>query len=195
MRRTKPGYTLMELMIVVVLIGIITAAAAPQIVQGVSNNTVSEAVYGVVNCFRAARTRAMQQGRAMGVFVSNNGGVQLIRVDRGGDTSCDSMPACTTMGPDFGGPDCGLRWLDLNDGHFHRRGVRLRTLSYYDENGVRQDGVSTARFCVLPRGSLRVERGDTWVRVAPVILSIDRTGGGVVRRIMVNSMGLPRVTM
>jgi hypothetical protein len=127
----------------------------------------------------------------MGVFVSRAGAVRLIRVDRSDDNTCEGLPVCTTVAPDFGGEDgCGVYWADLADPHFTRRGVRLTSIAF----GAR--ALETARVCITPRGRMVEAVGGTWSDAdAPLEVLLDRTGGGVVRRIIINNMGMPRVML
>jgi prepilin-type N-terminal cleavage/methylation domain-containing protein len=193
----RAGYTLLELMIVVVLIGIIAAVAMPEISQAMANTAVSDASSSAIVAFRAARTMASQQSVAYRIYIGT-AAPQVVRVDRGANNTCASLPACTTNPtavPAWGGVNCGVQWLYLNESRFQRRGVRIK--------GVTIAGAAKAplTLCVTPGGKLYEMAGAVPNRItAPIEILIDRTSGagvseGVERRIIVNAMGMARTML
>lgn len=199
MKRAQPGYTLIELMIVVILIGIVTALAAPEISQAWANNTVSEASNETVIAFRAAITQAKRQGRAMGVFIDKDGANQVVRVDRSATNLCSDLPVCNTTGPDYGGADCGVYALNLEDGHFVHRGVEISTLGVDDGTGENARGA--IRVCVPPRGPIMEMAGTTPTTIdGNVVVRVHRTTAsgtsiGVARTIIIGQNGSPRTLL
>jgi prepilin-type N-terminal cleavage/methylation domain-containing protein len=195
MKHKQRGYTLLELMIVVILIGIVTSVAAPQMSIGMANNSVSNATNETVVAFRYARANAARFGRAMGIFVEANGTDSFVRVDRSGDNTCDALPTtCNANIPDYGGADCGLRVVLFSRGSYPRHRVQLAGM-----NGV---AAQPSQLCVTPRGRL-MERvvGGGWARTArQVEIGVHRvdasdTSVGVVRAVVVGTSGLPRVAL
>jgi prepilin-type N-terminal cleavage/methylation domain-containing protein len=194
MRRSLPGYTLIELLIVVILIGIITALAAPQIGQSVANIATSDAASDVMVSFRAARTMSAQKGLAHGVFIDRTA-PGIVRVDRSATNLCQGLPACTSAAPDFGGPDCAIRVLDLGESRFQRRGVRIPNVE------IMEAQPNPLSLCIVPNGRMFWRQGvaGNWLRLTrPVEVSIDRTDEdgrsiGVVRQVLINTMGIPRM--
>ncbi len=64
-QRGRAGFTLVELMIVVAIIGILATLAAPSVSRAVRRTSAREAASGVAQVFRNARTQAMSRGEVV----------------------------------------------------------------------------------------------------------------------------------
>jgi len=63
-RASQEGFTLLELMVVVVIVGVVAALAAPQIGSALANRRTNELALEVVRIVRAGRSASVGQGRA-----------------------------------------------------------------------------------------------------------------------------------
>ena len=89
--RSQRGFTLLELMIVLTIMIILTAAAVPNILGGNVNRPLVDATNQTINMAQYAKNRAVNDFRAYGLQIdadASRGGT--LRVFRGSGPSCGS---------------------------------------------------------------------------------------------------------
>lgn len=186
----------MELLIVVILIGLVTALAAPQISQAMANNKVTDATNRMLIIVRAARSKAAVDGSAMGVYLRATTDDQLIRLDRSDDNTCSGLPDCGDD-PPYDRTSCGLEYIDFQESQWVRYGVRINLIS----TCTSADAIDPLRLCVQPSGHTFTQSGANWVRLdEPIDIAVDRTDNGtdpasVVRHVLVSASGMPRLAL
>jgi prepilin-type N-terminal cleavage/methylation domain-containing protein len=92
-RATRRGFTLVELVIVVVIISIFSALATPAIVKQLRDRKLVEAGQQIAGVYRQARMRAMGRGSAVLVRFGS-GGYSVFEAQMG---SRQSNPACAAL--------------------------------------------------------------------------------------------------
>ncbi|MBL8601855.1 MAG: prepilin-type N-terminal cleavage/methylation domain-containing protein [Myxococcales bacterium] len=194
------GFSLVELMVVVVLIAILSALAIPSMLQAGRERRVQEASTSVVDIFRNARGRAMYRGRAQMVLVRPSGSALRFDVFESANSRCrdGQFGAATGDSPNL---TTVIETLDLATTYYARDGINAT---------VTPGSTNRLRVCYTPMGnaffgtSAYTGVTDTWSNnmadpnVAPAFEIRLFQGavagvGGVARRILLPLGGTPRM--
>ncbi len=99
----RMGFTVVEMMIVVVIIGLVTVAVMPKVRQGMVQTNVRGARTTVVNALAKARAGSTQTGRRTWLKLSGNKAIVLARPRRAaGAGDADTLGAVQDLSKAYG---------------------------------------------------------------------------------------------
>lgn len=178
------GYTLVELMIVVIIIAIISALAAPAIMEGRKNSILGEAARRTQEIFETARARALMRNSAMRVTITKGtvGTPGSIWLTESTSNSCRPQGGWPTASDTTG--RYHIVGMDLNDKHFKQFNIymselRIGSVAYDPSTGARTvtgTAIGTQLdLCLNRRGRMLRNTGPV---TAPVWIPLNTGGSG-----------------
>lgn len=105
MTARRRGFSLVEMLIVVVIIGIMVGIGLPKMRTGMTNNNVRAARTALINMIAAARNAGSQTNRSTWVKIEGNRAVVLARPRLdfvGGSTGADTIGPIQNLGQLYG---------------------------------------------------------------------------------------------
>ena len=144
----RKGFTLIELMVVLAVMGVLVSAALPSVGDGLADQRVAMVARDVVSLFQRARYMSMAYGRAHQVLYMNDSGTGLTDQAYAFETLRGTGAACSLTTFDNAG---GITLSDLDCDNNWRCVDHLYANTYdsdpSDNDLVRVDGWQNSTFC------------------------------------------------
>jgi len=191
------GFTLTEMLAVIVLIGILSAAAAPTFINIMRDRRVNRAAMAVADMYRTARTRALGRGMPVlihwddskGARIGSSGVLSIVEPDVAGypdvNSSCTSINWNTVLNA-----KAPFMSFDVGSGFYERA-----ALTFLDDTGAAR---KQADICFSPRGRTYIGAGGALTELAgvpsfTVVNSASAGGTGLVRTVFIPPNGVARL--
>jgi prepilin-type N-terminal cleavage/methylation domain-containing protein len=209
-RTPQRGFTIIELLMVMSIIGILVAAASPSFVRWMKDKRVTDAAANIADLYRMARARAMGRGAATAVVwnqsvalpnTANPGGHFVIReaVTRfplglgapGGEVLLAPLANCRQ--PDNDGNNSGWRFVSGFDER--RKRYEPAEATFLETTGTTR---GYAEICYTPRGRVfyRISPAGAFGPFTAVPrVQVENKKDGMKRHVILTPTGAARVVM
>ena len=163
-----PGFTLMELMLVVAIIGIMAAVSLPIILNMIPDMRLRAATRDIVSCLQEARLRAVRENDTVVIIFSPVNDTYVAFVDNGGggaggNWALDAIEPIVVQGALPAGTDLYFTNFTANTFGYNSRGLSATTIG---GNLRLQNAYSNYRQVIINSvGNIRVQKssdGNNW---------------------------------
>lgn len=160
-RKKTEGFTLMEAMVVVAIVAITAALAAPGLSRTMADRRAGEATHSMVRIGARARGEALAYGRAIALVYSEDstsaaGDDGSVEMWRGNLDRCSANDWATLITSDCSADPRCVGSLDMGEFDYPSHSVRMRMV-----------GGTSGTLCFQPDGDMLVSTGGPFAGVAP----------------------------
>jgi prepilin-type N-terminal cleavage/methylation domain-containing protein len=193
------GFTLLELMVVVIMIGVLVVLAVPALATQMSSRRNNQAAHEVALLFRQARARAMGRGTAVMVRfdTATRGAVEVREAQNVDAGRCLSLPAtsCLTTVWDTASPQ--NRLVGSFDPSLSKMYSNVE-MHFMQSDGSEQTAVDIC-FTPLGRPYRRIGHSGNFTPMADVpyidVKQVDNPIYGLTRRVLILPTGSSRLAL
>jgi prepilin-type N-terminal cleavage/methylation domain-containing protein len=200
-RTNTRGYTIVELMIVVLIIAIMSAIAAPALMESRKNTRLAELPRHTLSIFETARSRAMMRNAAMRVTITKDDGnpaTPEIVLTESMTTNCNMFPRNATDNIRGALTRWQIMTLNMDEDRWEEHGIYMSLLGigtvHYDAGGRHLTGdfsFTTLDLCLNRRGlvlqNIAGFSNPDWIRIntggsatdSQIVIGFQRREGGL----------------
>jgi type IV fimbrial biogenesis protein FimT len=196
-RRASRGFTLIELVVVVLIIGITAALATPTVTAQVRERRSRDTAQRIVQLYSGARMRAMGRGSAVVVRYRSDTGFTVVESVEGATAAAAFNPARVTCAAQ---PGLGCLANTWTDPETSREVATLKpmpelTLTVKDQGDVAKTKMD---ICFSPLGRSFISfdgKAPTAAMAAATTIGVQRTGNGLglLRTVAILPNGMARL--
>jgi prepilin-type N-terminal cleavage/methylation domain-containing protein len=178
------GFTIAELLAVLVMIGILVVAASPAFINMVRDGRIRGGAMQVVDMYRTARTRALGRGAPVLITWDNKGVLTLLEPIM--DNSSEPSPGCTGIAWDDPVRIYPHMVFDFRSGHYENA-----SFAFIDLTGAT---APKADICYSSRGRAFIRTGGVFSELTGVpTFTVTNGWTGLVRTIFLPPNGIARL--
>jgi type II secretion system protein H len=199
-RASSAGFTLLEMMVVVIMVGVLVTLAVPAISTQMRDRRTNQAAHEIAMLYRTARALAMGRGSAVMVHYDATGAGRLemreaqnVTMGSGG---CETRLPATSCNADWDAASTRNRLVtsfDPASASFYSN-VKL---AFFQASGVAVAGIADICFTPLGRPYRRLVAAGTFdlMNEVPYLTVVPVDGAGITRTVLVVPTGASRLAL